>query len=81
MANEGVKIKEATLVAQIHTVKSGHIKTSLGLIPTQTNKVCESITLKGNLVELVVIDRAKKELILVPLTYFSHLVPMEQPNG
>lgn len=70
----GRKILEATLAGPIHTVKSGNIKPHLSSIANAIDKAVE-MKLNGNLVELTVTNKGQKELILVPITYFSHLVP------
>lgn len=69
-----IVLKEATLLGSIHTVKSGNIKVNILDADTPTNKAVAAV-LKGNFVELTV--RKTKEKILVPFTYFSHLVPKE----
>jgi hypothetical protein len=68
-----MKLKEATMVGPIHTVKSGHIKKELSLQDSPTHKAMKNIVLNGNFVELTV--KTSNELILVPFTNFSHMVP------
>jgi hypothetical protein len=70
----GRRLLEATLAGPIHTVKSGNIKLHLNSVAGPIDKAVE-MKLNGNLVELTVTNRGQKELILVPITYFSHFVP------
>jgi hypothetical protein len=70
----GRKLLEATMAGSIHTVRSGTIKQHLNSTPNAVEKAVE-MKINGNLVELTVTNRGQKELILVPITYFSHLVP------
>jgi hypothetical protein len=71
-----LKLKEATMAGPIHTIKSGHLKKELMNKNTSANKAVD-MELKnvdgGLFVELTV--ESTKEKILVPYTYFSHMVP------
>lgn len=69
-----LKIKEAIMSGPIHTIRSGSIKKELSNQDSPTHKAVDMV-LDGNFVELTV--RKTKEKILVPYTYFSHLVPGE----
>src|ERR1700677_4406095 len=79
-----LKIKEATLAADIHTVKSGSIKKELSAVASPTHKAVgmELKNINGGLFVELTVEKTK-EKILVPYTSFSHLVPdlSENKNG
>lgn len=71
---EGIKIAEASLLGPIHTVKSGQVKEKLRNVATATDKAV-GMVLNGNLVELTITSKNGSEVVFVPVSFFSHLVP------
>lgn len=71
---EGIKIAEAALLGPIHTVKSGQVKEKLRNVATATDKAVDMV-LNNGIVELTVTSKNGKEVVLVPVSFFSYLVP------